>query len=711
MKRFRWKKGLRFSKKLSAILPKKGNQVKTGQLHFKLNSIRVKLIGGFIIPVGCILLLGIVSYTKASRGIISSYETASQNSLNMLSQYYSLAFQSVISKSTQINANEELKKYYSGYYKGDPLKEISGFKEAQSLASSTTIGDQIIKSVYVFSEYGDGISSYGSLPKTTYNDFLNSKEGKIIADSENESYWGGYHTFLDELVNIKNEDYGLSFFNKLYSTSNKPIGYIVLDVKMDFVKKALKDVNLGEDCISGFITSDNREILEGGYDKGFKFASREFFQTSLKSDKQNGSSYVDYNGDTYLYIYSKIMDGNAIVCSLIPKDMITRQAQDVKTATVIIVLIASMIAIITGSIMSSGISNAIHKTNGVLEKASEGDLTVSVKLRRKDEFLALSNSIANMMVSMKTLIIKMAGVSATVSASAYDVSNNSGLFLNATKQISSAVSDIDQGLNQQAADSEKCLIQMEGLADQIEELNKNTNAMDHIAQNTKNVVESGIVIVDELNLKSKDTANVTKIVIEDIERLEVDSKSVSSIVETINSIAEQTNLLSLNASIEAARAGEAGRGFSVVADEIRKLAEQSASSANQIGEIIQNIQSQTKKTATTAKRAEDIVISQEEALLNTINVFNEINGQVESLTKSIEKISAGLVKIEDSKNDTLGAIESISATSEETAAASGQLGITVDSQLEAVKDLNHAAERLRADAKNLEDSVLIFKID
>ena len=300
-----------------------------------------------------------------------------------------------------------------------------------------------------------------------------------------------------------------------------------------------------------------------------------------------------------------------MICSLIPQSIITKQAEGVKTATMMVVFFASIIAIIIGSVMSSSISRAIEKTNRTLEKAADGDLTATINLKRKDEFLNLSNCITMMINSMKSLILKMNGVSNTVTVSAQEISSNSELFLQAAKQISSAVTDIDLGLSQQATDAERCLIQMEGLSNQIDTLTNNTRDMNSIACFTSQVVDSGIVIIDELNLKSKDTANITKSVIKDIEHLEVESMSISSIVETINSIAEQTNLLSLNASIEAARAGESGRGFSVVADEIRKLAEQSAASANQIGKIIDNIQTQTKKTVLTAKKAEDIVVSQE----------------------------------------------------------------------------------------------------
>lgn len=694
----------------------KGNGIKDNQIkdknrfQFKLKGIRVKLIAAFIVPVGFIILLGVVSYSKASNGIISSYESASITSLNMLSNYYNLGLQSVVTKATQINTNDSIKNYFTGYYEDDQLEENARYKDAQRLANSTAIADKVIKNVFVFGEYGDGISSFGPLSKTTYQDFSDSEEGKFLSSMDEKLYWGGYHHFLDEISSIKKEEYGLVLYSNLYNSANDVIGHIIYDIKMDFIKKALANVNFGENSITGFITSDGREIFEGEYPEGFSFIEQDFMKTTLTSLKQSGSNYVNYNGESYLYIYSKVTEGNAIICSLIPKEMIISQAQDVKTATVIIVILASVIAIMIATIMSTGISGAIHQTNVVLSKAAAGDLSVGIKSKRKDEFLTLSNSITNMIESMKSLIMKMAGVSGTVAISANEVSSNSELLLQATKQISAAVNDIDQGISQQASDAERCLVQMEGLSNQIDTLNRNTNEMDNIAHRTKKVVKTGFEIVDELNLKSKDTTNITKNVIENIQQLELESLSVNSIVVTINEIAEQTNLLSLNASIEAARAGTAGRGFAVVADEIRKLAEQSALAANQISKIIDNMQHQTKMTVSTAKKAEDIVMSQENVLISTIEVFDEINKHVEDLTQSLTNITVEISNIDKTKNDTLGAIESISATSEETAAAAGELGTTAGHQLDAVEVLNQAAERLIADAKNLEETVHIFKV-
>ena len=137
----------------------------------------------------------------------------------------------------------------------------------------------------------------------------------------------------------------------------------------------------------------------------------------------------------------------------------------------------------------------------------------------------------------------------------------------------------------------------------------------------------GVDSVSELTGTAQSTTEITTHVVEAIGLLETKTRSIGQIIGVINGIAEQTNLLSLNASIEAARAGEAGRGFSVVAEEIRKLADQSLGSAKQISKIVDEIVANMGEVVNVAKKAEDVVKQQEESVSNTTNSFNEMDSQ------------------------------------------------------------------------------------
>jgi len=388
-----------------------------------------------------------------------------------------------------------------------------------------------------------------------------------------------------------------------------------------------------------------------------------------------------------------------------------KQAESVKKVTLTIVLISSIIAILIGTLIASGIGKTINKINRVLHMVSEGNLTTEIHVKRKDEFSILSRSINNMIDSMKYLITQITGVSSLVTSTATDVNTESEVLLKATEDISRVIYNIEQGVNQQAEDAQNCLLLMEKLAEEINMVGSNTTEMENISLSTKEVVGKGITILNDLNVKAKNTSEITLTVIDNIENLANQSSSIVKIVETIRDIAEQTNLLSLNASIEAARAGSAGKGFAVVADEIRKLAEQSATSVGHISLIIEDIQKQTTVTVSSAKQAEEIVDSQSSALKDTINVFDDINKHIENLNYKLNKITNGMYGIERAKDSTLESIESISATSEETAAASSELNITVQGQLNAVQGLNQSANGLNDSSIELKEAVSKFKVD
>jgi len=689
-----------------------------------LNSVRMKVIGVVLIPVIFTIILGVVTYNKSSKDIIGNYEKSSLTTLEMMTNYYKLGFESVVGKTNQFLTNDSVKKYYSGAYEDDSIFEVEQFKTIQNLLGSGSMNDSVVEDIFIFGNYGSGASTRGTLPSKLYSTFKESEEGKAFIESKERFIWSGYHHYFDEAFVVQGRDYGFSLSYYLYNANNKKIGLILIDVKKEFLTNAMKNTNFGKGSIIGFVSQDGREILSGDYEEGFSFAGTDFYQTYLpvKDDSEiiikkqedveventGGTAYVEYKGKSYLYIYTPLKDQNSMVCALIPKDMISKQADEVLYVTFTIVIIASLVAILVGSFFASGIGATIKKTNNILHKTAEGDLTVQVDLKRKDEFLQLANGINLMVSGMKKLIQKTTLISRTVSGNSQEVANNSTLLLHATEEITRAAREIEQGVTLQAFDAEECLKQISNLSKQIGVVSEKADNIGSIANMTQNIVKDGTVIVNDLSKKATNTVDITRVVIDDIQKLETKSLAVNDIINTINYITEQTNLLSLNASIEAARAGEAGKGFAVVADEIRKLAIQSQNAANQIGVIIVEIVDQTQETVKTARRAEDIVASQETTLKSTVEVFFNINSHVEKLSINLKQILEGIAEIEHAKEDAFKAVGSITSTTQQTAAATGELGATTVNQMSAVEALNSTALMLNEAVKNLEETVAVF---
>jgi len=694
----------------------KGNidkKVKKSIPFFK--SIGVKMIGGFLLPIVFIIVLGIILYQKASTGMIENYEQSTQSTLNMTQKYFNVVLKEASDKATQINTNSTITTYYGGDLKNEPYSEYDSIEEIKKTVKSIVKADEYLNEIYLFANYGQGISSKGLLKDEYYEGFSGADEGGKLINSLDREVWVGDHPYLDGQTGKVASEYSLSCITYLKDSVYSNIGFIVLDIKRDMIETTLKNMNLDKGSIIGFVTADNKEILVGAETDKFSFTGQQFYQESLTNITDVGTAVagietVKYGGENYRYIYSLNGVGGVSICALVPESAIIKQTEEMKNITMIIVIITCIVAGFIGTFLTNDITKTINKTNNFLGKASEGDLTVTLKVTRKDEFSLLTKGITNMIISVKNLISKMALVSTKVASTSDNVVRSAEILLTTTKNITSSVNDISYGVVQQAEDAENCLSKMEGLSNQINKMQENTTKIEKTTMFAKETVGQGIIMMDELNKKAKDTYDITQNIILDIEDLEKQSVMIVDFVVIINDISEQSNLLSLNASIEAARAGELGKGFAVVADEIRKLARQSGEASKKVSDIISKIQNQTKKTVVTAKAAEVIVESQKLALASTVEAFQSIDKQVTDLTEDLSVILDGIGDIESTKNDTLGAIESISAILEETAAATEELSAATEDQMKAVETLNSAAINLQDNAGDLKESIKVFKI-
>lgn len=699
------------AEKRSEAMREKKQQV-TDELKAKkkiweqFKGIRMKIMAAFFIPVILLAVFGVVSYQTSSSAIITNYEKSTTDTLNAVSKYLNLGLSSITDKAIEFSLSNSVEDYYRRVNTQDTLDNVTALRQLQEETIVIRETNSFINAIHIMAEVGNPISTIGTAPKDLFSKYTATDEAKSLMDKPSRNVWIGSHDAIDTDLKINKDDYAMALVNKL-SFSN---GLIIMDVSMDEIMNVLTDIDVAEGSIVGFVTGDGREALTDPELKDV-FSSSNFYQKAVEDEATEGFSYQDYNGESYLYLYSKVGNSGAMVCALVPKTEILKQPSAIKNLSIVFISFACLIAVILGTMIAGGIGNAINKLVKSISLAARGDLTAKFSTKRKDEFRVLSDGLSDMTAGMSNLIGEVAGVGLKVTESADLLSVTSEKILGATKDISFTIDEIEKGVVQQAEDTEHCLGQMANLSEKINQVYSSTYEIERIANNTKGIVGDGLVIIDELNSKSKDTTNVTQLVIKDIEALEEQSHNIGNFVGIINEIASQTNLLSLNASIEAARAGDAGRGFAVVADEIRKLADQSIQAASQIQSIVTAIQNKTQGTVVSARQAENIVESQTESLNKTIKVFEDINNHVGNLVTNLDNISIGIKGIETAKEVSMDAIRNISAVAQQTAAASEEVSATANGQIGSVENLSQSAMELAGDAKKLEQAINLFKIN
>lgn len=666
--------------------------------------LRTKLIASFLIPVLCIIILGVVSYQQASKAIIANYENSVSQTMNMTNQYITLAIDTVRSNYKSYLSDEDLSKYFKGLLESTEGKTLA-LKYTKEINRDVNTND-LICNISFISDDQVSITSAAPTTSTPYSAYAETPEGALVTENRSSYFLFGNKSDADPALGADSSEYSLRLAKHL--TNGK--GIMLIDYKLSLITDSLSVLDAGEGSYAAIITQDGTELYSDGTStKGGVFSKTDFYQTAAQST-ENGMEYVSYNGEKYLFVYSPISTHAAMICALIPEATILAQVANIKAVAVIFVVIAVIIAALLGCILSGHINHNIYYILKQLKKVAAGDLTIQLKSRSKDEFKLLADGVNSMADSMKTLITNVTSAGNALTEAAEQVSASSNTFVATAENIQRAILEIDSGVTQLDDNSADCLAQMDTLSGKINDVTTGTDVITTLTESTGSSISTGIASMNTLTDSARKTSEITDNVIQAIEALSEKSRSIGKIVESINSIARETNLLSLNASIEAARAGESGRGFAVVAEQIRQLADQSASSAGEIQTIIDDIIKNTGEVVTIAKEAESTVSFQEQAVAQTTESFLSMDKQIHSLLDSVAGISANIRNMENARNTTLNAIEGISAISAQTAAGSSNVNATVDAQREAISTLDTAAGILQERATELTELLKQFTI-
>ena len=671
------------------------------------NSLKTKLV--IFISILVLVMVGASSFIayRQSKDILNdSLMSAARNSANKNAQIFSESIKEPINNVDNIDTNW--------------VDQQSGLISTLDPATLVTYfwGNQ----EKVFLDYAKKEEYFNTL-------FVMGTNGKYKSTAGEDTFEGSFadKKFYKETLEKKEIVISSAFTdpdtNKKVVAISKPI---LLDdeiklmlgatIKLSYLQSLTSDMNINGHGYAWLIDEEKNTLVH---------ESKELIGNKINTDNneklnkiasqmaagESGVAFYKHEGVRKEVAYAPIEGVNwSLAISANESDLMEPMNQ-MRRDILIAVLITILIGIAVSYFLSAQIANPLVELSEVAKKVANGNLTVEIEEDNdKSEIGILRNSIRDMVHNLSEMIEQIKDVSEQMASSSEELSASGEQVSDTAEQVGTAIQEVASGAEEQSAQIDETRDNVTDLAQGIDNVSDMSEDMDEQADNVMSNINQGkeeitntIEEVQEVKVQANKTGK-------NINELGDLSEEIGEIVELINGISAQTNLLALNAAIEAARAGEAGRGFSVVADEIRELAEESSEATENIAGLITDIQNRVEETIGQMHKAEDAVETSVSAIKTTEDSFEEINKAAQKLSDLIEDVSTATNKMADNSSEVSASIEEIAAVSEEASGNAEEVAASSEEQIAATEDIVEGAEELARISDKLVETIEQFKL-
>ncbi|THF79994.1 methyl-accepting chemotaxis protein [Cohnella fermenti] len=651
----------------------------------------------------CVASLGIFSYNKSKSIIESKISEASQETAAQTAGRIDLLLTNYERKTMEFLSDQEFMSLLSTTLStSDDYERFDSQRTLATKLSTIMLSDNMLSGIYLLPTVAGGevigTSPSGGMPD--FSESLPSFTQKMLEASGRVVWVPTMTSGISGKLGVQTIAVGRALMN--VGSGTTPY-LLVMEINLNTLRTVLDTVKFGDGSQTYIVADDGTNVLSANEDE-----LAQPYKYELPGD--SGSTKIKVNGKDTLSVMSGMTTAPWKVVGDIPVSTLVKAAGAIRTLTIVMCIVSALIAATIGLLILWTIGRPLGQLRTLMNEGERGNLTVRSRIKRADEIGQVSDSFNRMMEQITGLVMQTTASAAEVLATSASLSDASHKTAGSAKEIAIATEEIASGATNLAVESERGSEMTGHIGEQVQTVISANDEMGRSASEVEEASRKGTGYMTALMDKTSQTEEMTRSMVEKVDKLKDSTGSIRKILEVLGNLTKQTNILSLNATIEAARAGAAGKGFMVVADEIRKLADQSRHSIGVVGEVVQTIQREIDETVHVLSDAYPLFQAQIDSVRDANAIFQSVQNQMGGFVQKLESTTESINQLEGAQSTLSLAMTNVSAVAQEASATSEQVASLSNEQLNVSEGLVQLSNRLEQVSKELKESLSRFTV-